>query len=106
MLSREFQKMANSEGYGKIIISSLMGAALGITVTYTTGVSSNKIEIVRLATQIESLNISITAGMIDRYKGADALRDFSLIGEQINNIRRQDQELDAELKEHIRQHDK
>jgi len=95
-------KMSDFEGYGKIFISTLMGAALGITITYSTGVASNRTEIVRLATKIESLTSTIAHAMDDRYKGADAARDFGVIRNQIRDIQLKDKELENEFKEHLR----
>jgi len=96
--------MAESEGYAKTIIAALLGATLGMIVTYSTGVSANRTEIVRLATNVDNLTKTINDGMNDRYRGSDARRDFSLIAQQIQNIRERDEELETTLKEHLRDH--
>ena len=99
-----FKQMANTEGYGKIIISTLLGAALGITITYSTGVASNRGEIIRLTTEVENLTTVIQTKMSDRYTGNDARRDFALIAQQINYIREHDIELNTAIKEHLKNH--
>ena len=103
-----FKQMANTEGYGKIIVSTLLGAALGITITYSTGVASNRGEIIRLATQVENLTVTIEERMNDRYTGNDARRDFALITQQIDEIKdheaRLEIRLDAEINRHAAEH--
>jgi hypothetical protein len=103
-VKKELHEMAQGEGYVKIFVSTMLGAALGISVTFMTGVSSNATEIVRLTTRIEGLSETINNTMTDRYKGADAKRDFALIQEQIRNIMRQSRELEVEFKEHVAAH--
>ena len=75
---------------------------LGITVTYSTGVASNRTEIVRLATQVENLTITIKDNMQDRYRGADAARDFKTVNNRIDGLARDTVRLETELKDHIR----
>jgi hypothetical protein len=103
-IKKELSEMASGEGYVKIVISAVLGAALGISVTFMTGVSSNATEIVRLTTQVVSLTNEVRAGMVDRYKGSDAIRDFALVNEQIRAIRQRDRELEVEFKEHVAAH--
>jgi hypothetical protein len=103
-IKQEFTEMAQGEGYVKIIVSALLGAALGITITFMTGVSSNATEIVRLTTIVQSLTNEVRAGMVDRYRGADARRDFALIQEQIKNVIIHDQELEIEFRDHVAAH--
>ena len=88
-------------GNTKTIISALLGTALGITITYMTGVSTNRTEIVRLATQIENLTEHIQASMTDRYRGSDATRDHDILEEKLVQIQLKDREMDAILKAHL-----
>ena len=85
----------------KTVISGLLGTALGITITYSTGVASNRTEIVRLATQVENLTSSIQVNMSDRYRGTDAKRDFDVIREKIAEIRKKDLEMEKRFQDHI-----
>jgi hypothetical protein len=103
-IKKELHEMAQGEGYIKIFVSTMLGAALGISVTFMTGVSSNATEIVRLTTKIEGLSNTINRNMTDRYKGADAKRDLALIQEQIRNILKENRELEVEFKEHVAAH--
>jgi hypothetical protein len=103
-VKKELHEMAQGEGYVKIFVSTMLGAALGISVTFMTGVSSNATEIVRLATRIDSLTDTINHNMNDRYKGADAKRDMALFQEQIRGIMRKDQEMEVEFREHVAAH--
>ena len=103
-LKKGLKQMAESEGYAKVIIAALLGATLGMIVTYSTGVSANRTEIVRLATNVDNLTKTISSGMNDRYTGSDARRDFSLINQQIQNIREHDEDMETAVKEHIRDH--
>ena len=99
-----FKQMADTEGYGKIIVSTLMGAALGITVTYSTGVASNREEIIRLVTQVENLSNTIELRMTDRYTASDARRDFALINQKIDDIKSHDAKLELRLDAEINRH--
>ena len=103
-----FKEMANTDGYGKIIVSTLMGAALGITVTYSTGVASNRGEIIRLTTQVTNLTLQVSnltntiqTRMVDRYTGKDAKRDFDVVNEKLVDIKAHDAQLEADFKAHL-----
>ena len=103
-----FKQMANTEGYGKIIISVILGAAIGIATTYMTGVSSNKGEIIRLTTEVtnltstvKNLTQTIERRMLDRYTGADAKRDFDVVSEKLMDIKARDSQLEADFKAHL-----
>ena len=100
--------MANTEGYGKIIVSVILGAAIGIATTYMTGVSSNKGEIIRLTTQVisltstvEKLTETIERRMLDRYTGTDAKRDLAVINDKLADIKVHDAQLEADFKAHL-----
>ena len=100
--------MANTEGYGKIIVSVVLGAAIGIATTYMTGVSSNKGEIIRLTTQVisltstvEKLTETIERRMLDRYTGTDAKRDLAVINDKLADIKAHDAQLEADFKAHL-----
>jgi hypothetical protein len=103
-IKKELHEMAQGEGYVKIVISAVLGAAMGISITFMTGVSTNRTEIVRLSVMVEALTHTINNNMNDRYTGADARRDFALIQEQMKNITSHDQELEVEFKEHVAAH--
>jgi len=90
----------------KPLLSGLIGTAFGVMVTYSTGVASNRTEIVRLATKVDNLTTTIQDSMADRYRGADAVRDFGIIREQIIEIKAHDAALDSELRTHLKSHDK
>jgi hypothetical protein len=102
----EFMTQEDSGGLVKAAISGTIGAALGIMITYSTGVASNRTEIVRLATKVDNLTNTIEVNMTDRYRGADAARDFSAVREKMAEIISHDAMLEAEIKEHIRNHEK
>ena len=91
-----------TESYGKIVVSTLMGAALGITVTYRTGVASNRTAIAVMSSKLEVLNTTIASSMTDRYRGADAARDFGVVHQQIAAIVQKTQELETDIETHIR----
>ena len=95
-----------SGGFAKAAISGTIGAALGIMITYSTGVASNRTEIVRLATKVDNLTEMIASNMTDRYRGADAARDFAAIREKIEAIVAHDAEQEARFELHIREHEK
>jgi len=93
-------------GLLKAAISGIIGAALGIMITYSTGVASNRTEIVRLATMVDSLTSTIELNMTDRYRGQDAQRDFNTIREKIAEIVAHDAEQENEIRNHLREHEK
>lgn len=95
---------AEKTGVVTTVISGLLGTALGITITYSTGVASNRTEIVRLATQVQNLTNTITMNMTDRYRGADAARDFRHVDEKIIEIVAHNKEMEAELRNHLGTH--
>jgi len=99
---RDLVEMANEEGFGKIFMSGILGAAIGMAGTYSVGVSANKTEIVRLATQISSLNETIRADAKDRYTGRDAARDQALIHQVIQTIQKRNDETDSRLSDYIK----
>ena len=84
----------------KALLSGLLGTALGITITYMTGVSSNRTEIVRLSTLIENLTTQVKTDMTDRYRGSDATKDHAVINEKIHDIQLANRELKAILMAH------
>jgi hypothetical protein len=96
----------DSGGLLKAAISGIIGAALGIMITYSTGVASNRTEIVRLATKVDSLTSTINNNMNDRYRGQDAQRDFNIIREKIVEIIAHDAEQENEIRNHLREHEK
>ena len=96
--------MAITEGYTKMLVSALLGAAFGVSLAYSTGVASNRTEIVRLATKVEALTETIRSSMTDRYRGADAIRDFSAITQRISTVEGNVKELHQEMQDHIRSH--
>jgi hypothetical protein len=102
------RKMAEQDSGGliKAAISGIIGAALGIMITYSTGVASNRTEIVRLATKVDNLTNTIESNMTDRYRGADAQRDFNIIREKMLDIQTHDAELETEIRNHLREHEK
>ena len=105
--SKGIQKMAEENGgLLKAALSGAMGAALGILITYSTGVSSNRTEIVRLATKVDNLTNTIEANMGDRYRGSDARRDFAVVREKLMDIQAHDTELEVQLREHLKTHEK
>ena len=102
------RKMAedNNGGWIKPALSGLLGATLGMLITYSTGVASNRTEIVRLSTKVDNLTNTIESNMSDRYRGADAARDLTPIREKIAEIIIHDAEQEAELRDHLRNHEK
>ena len=94
--------MTTTEGYTKLALSGLLGAALGITVAYSTGVADNRTAIAVMTSKIETLNETISAAMSDRYKGADAARDLGVIHNELREIRESDKEISDDLKTHLR----
>ena len=90
----------------KTLFSGLLGAALGISVTYSTGVASNRTEIVRLATKVEALTSIIQDNMSDRYRGVDATRDFNAIRDKLELINERDAALEILLRQHIKEHNR
>jgi len=100
--------MAEQDNGGllKAAISGIIGAALGIMITYSTGVASNRTEIVRLATKVDSLTNTIELNMTDRYRGQDAQRDLDVIRGKIVEIIAHDAEQENEIRNHLREHEK
>ena len=98
-ITGKLREMASENA--RAVISALLGTALGITITYMTGVASNRTEIVRLATQVQNLTDTIKVNMADRYRGSDAVRDFRYIQAQINEIKIHDKEFEILLREHV-----
>jgi hypothetical protein len=76
--------MANSfNEYIKPAITGVLGAALGITITYSTSVASNREEIVRLTTEVENLTQMVQSRMSDRYTGREAAKDLAVVNSRI-----------------------
>ena len=86
------------------VLSGLVGAALGMMITYTTAVATNGKEIVRLATKVERLSEDIKSNMDNRYRSIDALRDFKNVEDRMRSIETNDVKLEKELDIHIRKH--
>jgi hypothetical protein len=107
ILKQGYERVAEaSEGKNLVgvVVSGLLGTALGITITYTTGVASNRTEIVRLATQVQNLTNIIQSQMDDRYRASDASRDLFRINEKITELIAHDKEIDVEMRAHLGDH--
>ena len=109
-ITKGFKQMANTDGPGKYIATGVIGALVTLSVTFFTGVSSNKTEIrvleATLTEKIQTLQKSVENGMVDRYKGADAAKDNALTNQRLAAIEEHISENNQELKEHIRNHPK
>ena len=96
------RRMAEDNGgLLKAAISGLVGAAFGIMITYSTGMASNRTEIVRLATKVDNLAATIENNLNDNYRNSDALRDLTPIREKIAEITNHDRQMEAEMKAHF-----
>jgi hypothetical protein len=91
--------------YIKPAITGVLGAALGITITYSTGVASNREEIVRLTTQVENLTLVVRERMTDRYTGREAAKDLTVINSRISQHDVRCAELTRLLNQHIVKHE-
>jgi len=92
------RKMANENT--RTIMSGILGTALGITITYMTGVSSNRTELVRLATEVKNLTESVKTEMVDRYHGTTAAKDHKVIEDKLTVLKIENKEMRAILTAH------
>lgn len=119
--------------YGVMVVTAVISIAVTLGGVFFTGTFSNKIEIERLAGKVEqldkniqrgvlpvaerdlvrltaelrSLTAEVRGGMDDRYKGADAARDFKLVFAEIRQITQHQEQNAAAIKENadlIRKH--
>jgi len=92
--------MANGETATKAIplLASALGAAIGIGISYFTLIA----DVATLTERLASLQDQISTGTDDRYRGADARRDFALVQQQIQQNAHQIEELQNMLRDHAR----
>ena len=93
-------------GFMRAVALTGVGVLLGVAVTYSTGVASNRTEIVRLATKVDALTISIQNGMGDRYTATDAARDNAVLSEKIGVVSDRTLDTQKEVRDHLRGHPK
>lgn len=93
--------MSTFEEYIKPAISGVLGTALGITITYSTGVANNREEIVRLTTQVQNLTSVVQEKFGDRYTNREALKDLQVINDKLKEIKDHDVALERALRDHV-----
>ena len=81
--------------------SGVIGAALGMLITYTTAVSGQNEQLAILSEKVASLEKQITSSMGDRYRGADATRDFNLVNHQLDLHQKRLDSMETRVDNHI-----
>jgi len=90
--------MASGDLGGKAvpILASALGTALGLGISYFTLIA----DVATLTERLAALQHSVQQGVDDRYRGADARRDFALVQQQIEQNAHQIEELQKMMRDH------
>lgn len=93
--------MANGEASSKAvpILASALGTALGFGISYFTLIA----DIATLTERVAALQSQTVEATGDRYRGADARRDFALVQQQIEQNAHQIEELQNLLRAHAKE---
>jgi len=91
--------MANEIGAKAVpLLASALGTALGLGISYFTLIA----DVATLTERVAALQQDIQQGVDDRYRGADARRDFALVQQQIEQNAHQIEELQKMLRDHAK----
>jgi len=80
------------------LLASALGTAVGLSISYFTLIA----DVATLTERVASLQTEIQRGIDDRYRGADARRDFALVDQQIRQNAHQIEELQKMLRDHAK----
>lgn len=78
------------------LLASALGTAIGLGISYFTLIA----DVATLTERVAALQMEIQRGIDDRYRGADARRDFALVQQQIEQNAHQIEELQRMMREH------